>query len=124
MPEPCRTNLTLNARPAIITSSWNYDTASRLSEACEGTNKATYSYLANSPLVDHITFADDGTTRMVSTRQYDYLNRLTNAVSTTNPVNFVRHNYAYNTASQPAMKQSEIPPSLLPANWKTAAGNP
>ena len=71
-----------------------------LSEAWEGTNQATYSYLANSPLVDHITFANGGTTRMVSTRQFDYLNRLTSAVSTTNSVNFVRHNYAYNTASQ------------------------
>ena len=95
-----RTNLTLNAQPAIITNSWSYDTASRLSEAWEGTNKATYSYLANSPLVDHITFTNGGTTRMVSSRQFDYLNRLTNAVSTTNSVNFVRHNYAYNTASQ------------------------
>ena len=71
-----------------------------MSEAWEGTNKATYSYLANSPLVDHITFTNGSTARMVSTRQFDYLNRLTNAVSTTNSVNFVRHNYSYNTASQ------------------------
>ena len=38
-----RTNLTLNAQPAIITNSWSFDAASRLSEAWEGTNKATYS---------------------------------------------------------------------------------
>ena len=39
--------------------------AGRLFQAWEGTNKATYSYLANSPLVDHITFANGGTTRPV-----------------------------------------------------------
>ena len=95
-----RTNLTLNAQPAIITNSWSFDNAGRMSEAWEGTNKATYSYLANSPLVDNITFTNGSTARMVSTRQFDFLNRLTNSVSTTNSVTFVRHNYSYNTASQ------------------------
>ena len=95
-----RTNLTLNAQPSTLNHAWSFDSAGRMSEAWEGTNKATYSYLANSPLVDHITFTNGSTTRMVSTRQFDFLNRLTNTVSTTNSVNFVRHNYAYNTASQ------------------------
>ena len=62
-----RTNLTLNAQPAVVSHFWNYDNASRLNTAWEGTNQAVYSYLANSPLVDHITFQNNGTTRMVST---------------------------------------------------------
>ena len=95
-----RTNLTLNAQPSTLNHAWSFDSGGRMSEAWEGTNKATYSYLANSPLVDHITFQNNGTTRMVSTRQFDYLNRLTNSISTTNSVNFVRHLYNYNTASQ------------------------
>ena len=40
--------------------------AGRLFQAWEGTNKATYSYLANSPLVDRITFTNGSTMRMVS----------------------------------------------------------
>jgi hypothetical protein len=40
-------------------------------------NTATYSHLANSPLVGQIVFANYGSTRMTTTKQYDYLNRLT-----------------------------------------------
>jgi RHS repeat-associated protein len=40
-------------------------------------NSAAYSYLANSPLVSQITFKSNSVTRMTTTRQYDYLNRLT-----------------------------------------------
>jgi hypothetical protein len=38
---------------------------------------ATYSYLANSPLVGQIVFTQNGSTRMTTTKQYDNLNRLT-----------------------------------------------
>ena len=40
-------------------------------------NSATYSYLANSPLVGQIVLANSGTTRVTTAKQYDFLNRLT-----------------------------------------------
>jgi RHS repeat-associated protein len=53
-----------------------YDNASRLSMVSDGTNSATYSYLANSPLVSQILFKQAAATRITTTQQYDYLNRL------------------------------------------------
>ena len=47
-----------------------------------GTNAATYSFLANSPLVSQIVFQNNGATRMTTTKTYDYLNRLTQIAST------------------------------------------
>ncbi len=60
----------------------------------DGTNSATYSYLANSALVDHIVFAHNGAAVMTNQNTYDYVNRLT---GNTSALNF---NYQYNAASQ------------------------
>ena len=75
---------------------------SRLASVSDGTNSATYYYVANSALVDHITFKRSGTTEMTTSNKYDYLNRLTSVSSTgaasgAVPVSF---NYAYNSANQ------------------------
>ncbi len=61
-----------------------------------------YSYLANSPLVSEIVFKRNGTVRMVTTKEYDYLNRLTQissapSASYTPPLIY---NYNYNPANQ------------------------
>jgi hypothetical protein len=37
---------------------------------------ATYSYLANSPLVEQVVFKQGANTRMTTTKSYDRLNRL------------------------------------------------
>jgi len=65
-------------------------------------DSATYSYLANSPLVWQIAFQQSTTARMTTTKQYDYLNRLTSISSQPSgtgvpPVSF---HYAYNLANQ------------------------
>jgi len=50
--------------------------ASRLATVNDGKNNtATYSYLANSPLVSQIVFATNGMARMTSSKTYDDLNR-------------------------------------------------
>jgi len=41
-----------------------------------------YSYVANSPLVSQITFQNAGSTKMTTTKAYDYLDRLTQISST------------------------------------------
>jgi RHS repeat-associated protein len=60
------------------------------------------SFLANSSLVGYITNQQSSTTRMIATKQYDYLNRLLTVSSAPSasgqiPVAF---NYAYNMANQ------------------------
>jgi hypothetical protein len=73
-----RTNLTLlNQQSTLSTINFGFDAASRLSTVSDGTNNATYSYPANSPLVSQITFRSNTVTRMTTSKQYDFLNRLT-----------------------------------------------
>ncbi len=67
-----RTSLTLQqSGNPLIQQSFGFDAASRLLTVNDGNNNtATYSYLANSPLVSQIAFANNGTTRMTTTKQY------------------------------------------------------
>jgi YD repeat-containing protein len=99
-----RTNLTaLKSNNPFIQQSYGFDAASRLLTVNDDNNNvATYSYLANSPLVSQITFQQNSATRMTTTKQYDDLNRLTAISSQPSgtgvpPVSF---NYAYNSANQ------------------------
>ena len=58
-----RTSLHLNSQPSALNLSYGYDAASRLSTVSDGAgNQATYSYLANSPLVSQIAFTNSGAT--------------------------------------------------------------
>jgi RHS repeat-associated protein len=96
-----RTAVALSTQPSTL-SQFGYDAASRLSSVTNGQSTATYSYLANSPLISQITFKSNTVTRMTTSNQYDYLNRLTQISSTPSgtsilPVSF---NYTYNSANQ------------------------
>jgi RHS repeat-associated protein len=82
-----------NSTP-ILHSSMSYDAASRLSTVSDGTNSATYFYVANSSLVDHIVFARGNTNVMTNQNTYDNLNRLTGTSSA------LSYNYQYNLAGQ------------------------
>ena len=53
-----------------------------------------HAYLANSPLVQQITFSNSGVLRMTTTKQYDYLNRLTSVASSSNSFAY-QYNAAY-----------------------------
>ena len=55
---------------------YGFDAAGRLQNVTDGTNAATYSYLANSRLIGQIAYARSGQTVMIRTNQYDALNRL------------------------------------------------
>ena len=99
-----RTSLTLNSQPSTTNrTTYGYDAASRLQTVNDGHgDTVSYNYLANSPLVSQITFAQSSATRMTTTKQYDYLNRLTAISSQPGaagvlPVSF---NYNYNSANQ------------------------
>jgi hypothetical protein len=64
----------------ILQHSFGYDGASRLQTVTDNSGatpySATYTYLANSPLVSQIAFQQSTTMRMTTTKQWDYLNRL------------------------------------------------
>jgi YD repeat-containing protein len=91
----------LNSASGLLASTaYGYDAASRLLTVASGNNTATYFYLANSPLVGQIAFANSGTVTMATTKQYDYLNRLTGIQSGTGISPVSSFNYAYNSANQ------------------------
>src|SRR5271170_2962991 len=92
-----RTRLALWSGATMLSqANYSYDNASRLASESDGSgNSGAYSYLANSPLVGQITFAHSSTTEMTTTKQYDYLNRLSSIASS--PSN--AFTYQYNAAN-------------------------
>jgi hypothetical protein len=68
-----RTNLALrNAQGApLVSVASTYDPAGRLKTVSDGTNTATCTYLASSPLIGYIAFTQNSSNRMTTTRQYD-----------------------------------------------------
>jgi len=97
-----RTAVALDVQPGTLVN-YAYDNASRLSVVTSGTRTATYSYLANSPLVGQITFRNSGpAVSMTTVRQYDLLNRLTSIsnASTLAGVAPLTYAYTYNNANQ------------------------
>jgi len=76
------------------------DTASRLQTVSDGTNSATYAYLANSPLVSTIAFKQSTTSRLTKTNSYDNLNRLLATSSAPSGDSAITFRYAYNSANQ------------------------
>lgn len=91
-----------NGSTTLGTSTYGYDTASRLASVTDGTYSASYSYLANSPWVDTVSFKTSGTTRLTAVRQYDRLNRLLGLISTPSSANqpLPSYQYQYNAANQ------------------------
>jgi RHS repeat-associated protein len=90
--------------PFLIQQSFGFDAASRLASVTDllDNNSATYSYVANSPLVGQISFKQSSAARMMTTKQYDDLNRLTTISSQpgASGVPPVAFNYNYNSANQ------------------------
>ncbi len=96
-----RTSLSVNTSPANFRT-YGYDYASRLTNVTDGTYSGGYTYLANSPLVSQITFKQSTTTRMTTTKNYDYLDRLTSisSVPAAQTGMSIFYGYAYNPANQ------------------------
>src|SRR5207237_8734096 len=72
-----RTNLqALVTNYQYLSYSYLYDAASRLTNVSDGTYNASYSFLANSPLLSQITCRSNTTVRMTTANQYHFLNRV------------------------------------------------
>ena len=70
-----RLRATLAGR-AQVTQDYGYDAAGRLQSATSGSFSAEYAYHANSPLVSTVSPRYHGHNRLVTTKQYDFINRL------------------------------------------------
>ncbi|NLH71562.1 MAG: RHS repeat-associated core domain-containing protein [Verrucomicrobia bacterium] len=93
-----------NGANTLQSASYGYDTAGRLQTVTDSPYTATYTYHPNSTIINTVTFANNGVTRLVTTRVYDKLNRLTSISSVASgpsapslPVSF---GYQYNAANQ------------------------
>ena len=101
-----RSTLALNYQLSTLNSvTYGYDLASRLQTVTDNSGSpaysATYSNIANSPLVGQITFKQASTTRMTTTKQFDSLNRLTQVSTVDSGQRTVdSHAYGYNNANQ------------------------
>lgn len=84
----------------LSSATYGYDAASRLLGVTNGNYSVNYAYLANSPLVNQLTFRESTTTRMTTTKSYDYLNRLLSISSTAGSSVISSHGYVYNDADQ------------------------
>ena len=84
-----------------IDTTYGYDAASRFSTIGAGDATATYAYYADSSLVNTVTMGIAGTTKLVTTKTYDNLNRLAN-ISSTKPgnVTVASFNYEFNQANK------------------------
>jgi len=92
--------VTLLNGTVLTTTTNGFDATSRLQVVSDGTNAATYGYLANSALVNSLTFQQNGSNRLAVTKIRDNLNRLNGLTnSPSGDANF-SFNYAYNSANQ------------------------
>jgi RHS repeat-associated protein len=109
-----RQTLSVNTSPSALTTTYGYDNASRLQTVNDGNNNsATYTYVANSPLVSQIAFKQSTTTRMTTTKSYDLLNRLSSIANTPSTLPVASFSYAFNLANQ-RTQQTEVDGS----QWK------
>ena len=95
-----RNSLSLT-QPSTINITYGYSSAGWLQTVTSGDYSATYSYLANSPLVENITFKQNGATQMTTTKQHDFLNRLRKIETRDSQAATLKSfAYAYNPANQ------------------------
>jgi len=96
-----RTNLTaLNGSTVLSRATNSYDIAGRLLTVSDGTRNATYTYLANSRLVEQILFKENTTPRLTTTRKYDKLDRLHEVENLVGGTPEAAADYGYNNANQ------------------------
>jgi len=94
-----RSVVALSNQPSTLVR-YGYNTAGRLSSVSNGNYNVIYAYHTNSPLVNTVTFRTNSTTRMVTTKLYDRLDRLTSISSTPSADGSISYSYQSNDANQ------------------------
>jgi YD repeat-containing protein len=87
---------------SLLSHSFVFDGASRITNVSDGTYQGAYSYLANSPLISQINYRSNSTTRMTTARTYDFLNRLSSISSqpSASGLSPLAYTYSYNDGNQ------------------------
>lgn len=85
--------------PSISSVAYAYDAVSRLDTVTAGQTVAMYGYLSNSSRVETVAFKHNGTTRLLTTKTHDRLNRLTSTTSVPAAAPPLSHAYTYNAAN-------------------------
>jgi hypothetical protein len=84
----------------VFTNTYGFDAASRMTNLSDGTFSAGYTFLANSPLIGQVAFRSNSTTRVTTTKAYDYLNRLQSISSVPSGASTLSSGYLYSDANQ------------------------
>ena len=88
---------------SLCAVAYTYDSTGRLHSVTDNSTTtartATYTYVANSPLVSQIAFASGSQGVMTTTKSYDYLNRLT-SINSAIGSSAIGYSYTYNAANQ------------------------
>lgn len=94
-------SISVNSASSVLNQiGYSYDAASRLDTVTQSAHSASYAYAANSPLVQSVTFRNGVNTRLLTSKSYDNLNRLT-SIANTNSASFARSTaYEHNAANQ------------------------
>ncbi|HEY5912544.1 MAG TPA: RHS repeat-associated core domain-containing protein [Verrucomicrobiae bacterium] len=99
-----RDRLQANTQPALDVGYTFKPNSSQLDTVTDTPNNlsATYSYLANSPLVGEIGFKNNGSPVMTTTKQFDFLNRLSSISSSfsSSSSSSIGLSYVYNSANE------------------------
>lgn len=91
--------LSIASASSVLNSvTYAYDSASRLQTVTSGALTATYGYVPDSNLVQTLTLQNGGSTRLMTTKTYDNLNRLASVSSSAAATS--AFNYDYNSANQ------------------------
>ncbi len=88
------------AVPSVVSASYTYDSASRLDTVTSSQNSVTYGYHADSSLVRSVAFRNAGGERLVTTKNYDRLNRLRSTASAPTSGTAISTAYTYDAANQ------------------------
>ncbi len=85
----------------LVTATYGYDAASRLETVTAGSNTTTYSYVANSPLIESVVFRNGTTIRLTTGKAYDKLDRLSSIAHTlSSQPSALIYSYTYDAANQ------------------------
>ena len=90
----------LSVPSAFLSVNYQYDAANRLNRVVNGKHDITYTYHADSSLINTINYTSESDQVMATTRNYDFLNRLTSNSSVPSASPVVSYQYNYNSANQ------------------------
>ena len=90
----------LSLPSASLSINYQYDDASRLNRVVNGNHDISYTYYSDSNLINTINFISGSNQVMTTTKNYDFLNRLTSISSAPTVSPAVSYQYDYNNANQ------------------------